>query len=372
MTDPIVVPAFDAIPLPAPAWLLQALLALCFTLHVVPMSVMLGGGFWALVARSRRGDPALADLAHRLGKWLPYWTAAAVTTGVATLLFLQVLYGPVFYAASVLMARPWLSVVALVMVGYYGYYFRALRDERSPRAAFAAGAVAFLALLAVSFVYANVMTLMLAPARHYRMYLANPTGGWLNLAEPTLLARWLHMVVGAVALGALWVAALGALAVRRGEVEAGRAVVAFGARGFALATAFEVVVGFWFLAALPPEQRLLFVGGGQLASFYLLVSLLLTFSALAIAWKLPARERPLPGLIAAAGHVLVVVMLMIGMRAIVRREALRGVLDLGAVKADPQWGVIALFLVLLVAGLATVGWMLLQLRRPAPSASLPR
>ncbi len=365
MTDPIVVPGIDAIPLPAPVWLLQVLLTLCFTLHVVPMTVMLGGGFWALLARSKGADPAFADLAHRMGKWLPYWTAAAVTTGVAALLFLQALFGPVFYAASVLLAWPWLSVVGLVMVGYYGYYFRASRDEESPRAALAVGVVAFLAFLAVSFVYTNVMTLMLAPARHYRMYLANGTGTWLNLAEPTLLARWLHMVVGAVAIGGLWVAALGALAVRRGEEVAGRKVAAFGARGFALATAVEVVVGFWFLAALPPEQKLLFMGGSARATLYLLASVILTLSVLVIALRLPSKEKVLPGVIAAAGHVLAVVVLMVAMRAFIRREALRGALDLAAMKADPQWGVIALFGGLLLGGLATVAWMLLQLRRPA-------
>ncbi len=363
MTDPIVVPAIDAIPLPAPVWLLQAFLTLCFVLHVVPMSVMLGGGFWALVAGARRGDPAMDALAHRLAKWLPYWTAAAVTTGVATLLFLQVLYGPVFYAASVLMARPWLSVVALLMAGYYGYYFRALRQDRNPRAALAVGAAAFAALLAVSFVYTNLMTLMLAPARHYRMYVADPTGAWLNLSDPTLLPRWLHMVIGAVALAGLWVAFLGARAVRRGED--GRRLVSLGARGFALATALEAALGGWFLGALPAPQRALFLGGSPAATGPLLLSVLLTASMILLAWRLPRREDPLPAVVAAAGHALAVVLLMIAMRAAVRTEALRGALDLGAMRAAPQWGVIGLFVALLVAGLGTVGWMLLQLRRPA-------
>ncbi|BDG09196.1 hypothetical protein [Anaeromyxobacter paludicola] len=369
MNEPLVFPAVDAIPLPAPVWLLQVFLTLCFTLHVVPMTVTLGGGFWALAARAKGADPAFAALAHRMGKWLPYWTAAAVTTGVAALLFLQVLYGPAFYAASVLMAWPWLSVVALVLVGYYGYYFRAYRDEQSPRAAFAVGAVAFAAFLAVSFLYSNVMTLMIAPARHYRMYLADAGGTWLNLADPTLGARWLHMVLGAVAIGGLWVAALGALAVKRGEEDAGRKVLAFGARGFALATLAEVVSGFWFLAALPRDQKVLFMGGSGRATGYLVASLLLTFSVVLIAFRAPGKAQPLRAVISAAGHVLAVIVLMIAMRGAIRAEALRGVLELSSMRAEPQWGVIGIFLVLLVAGLGTVAWMLLQVRRAAPEGA---
>ena len=49
------IPLLDPIPLPAPAWLLSALLALTFTLHLIPMNLVLGGSILAVVARGR-GD----------------------------------------------------------------------------------------------------------------------------------------------------------------------------------------------------------------------------------------------------------------------------------------------------------------------------
>lgn len=67
-------PSLDPIPLPAPVWLLSALLLLTFALHVVPMTMALGGGFWAIVAARRAEEPAFADLARRLAKGLPYWS----------------------------------------------------------------------------------------------------------------------------------------------------------------------------------------------------------------------------------------------------------------------------------------------------------
>src|SRR5271167_4095215 len=204
-----VVPNVDPIPLPAPTWLLSFFLFFTFVLHLVPMSVVLGGGFWALVAAGRAREPAFRDLAARLGRWLPYWTAAAVTAGVATLLFLQVLYGPVFYAASVVIAWPWLSVVGLLLVGYYGYYFRAYRFAKSPLVASIVGALAWVAFAFIGFIFVNQMTLMLHPERQIAMYLASARGLHLNLADPTLLPRYLHMLVGATAVAALFVALLG-------------------------------------------------------------------------------------------------------------------------------------------------------------------
>jgi len=365
-----VIPRVDAIPLPAPTWLLTFFLIFTFLLHLVPMSVTLGGGFWAIVAVRRSEVPAYRDLAARLGRWLPYWAAATVTTGVAALLFLQVLYGPVFYAASVLLAWPWLSVVALLLIGYYGYYFRSYRFAKNPRAASWVGFVAWLAFAAIAFIFVNQMTLMLHPERHYAMYLESARGLHFHLVEPSLAPRYLHMLVAALALAALWVGLLGLLALRRGEGESGRRVLTLGCFGFALCTALQIPIGTWMLLAQPHRVVEAFVGGSVTATLYLSVSVLLALSVILVAAKAPRAARPSRALGLAAGHLGPVVLLMVLVRDAVRRTTLGDVLDLSAMAAKPQWGVIILFLLLLIAGLATLAYMLLALRRlkSAPGA----
>jgi hypothetical protein len=360
---PAGLPSLDPIPLPAPAWLLSVLLLLTFFLHVLPMSVTLGGGFWAIVAASRSRDPAYRELARRIGKGLPYWTAATVTTGVAALLFLQVLYGPVFYASSIVTAWPWLSIVGLVLAGYYGYYVRSHRLEKNPAAALAAGAVAWLAFAAVAFLYVNEMTLMLHPERLLPLYVANRSGATLGLGEPTLAARYLHMVVGAIALAALWVAWLGA----RTSGDAGRRVAAFGLEGFAAAAAFQVILGGWLLAALPRPTVRAFMGAQAPATVSLLLSVVATLTAVSIAWRARRGEAPGRPIVAAAGHVVVVIALMVLMRDVVRRVTLGEAARIGAMQVAPQWGMIAAFLAVLLAGLATVAWMVVATRRASPA-----
>jgi hypothetical protein len=345
-------PPQDPIPLPAPVGLLTFLSLLTFTLHAVPMTVALGGGFWAIAAARRAGDPALAALARRLAAGLPYWTAAAVTTGVAALLFLQVLYGPVFYAASVVIAWPWLAVVGLVLVGYYGYYFRAHRLEESPRAAAWVGGVAWLAFVGVAFVQVNEMTLMLRPDRIAALYAQSRTGALLNLGEPTLAARFLHLLSGALALGALW----GAWLAGRLEGEARGAALAFAAEGFAWTVGLSAVSGLWFVAALPRP-----VLAGLMRSHAGQAGLLLALAGSAAAvWavrRAVRRAAPGPRLLAGAGIALALLVVMVLLRHAVRVLTLGDAARLDAAQLAPQWGLVAAFLVLLVLGLATVGWM---------------
>ena len=363
MSPKVVIASVETIALPAPVWLLYFFLLFTFALHVVAMSVMLGGGLWAtLAARAAARDAALGDLAGRMGRYLPSWTAAAITTGVAALLFLQVLYGQIFYTASVLLAWPWLSIVGLLIAAYYGYYIRAYRFTTSPRLATWAGGIAWLLFAVIAFLYVNQMTLMLHPERHLPMYLESARGWRLHLAEATLVPRYLHMVTGAVALGALWAAGLGALALRRGD-ERGRRVIAFGANGFVGATLVQVALGVWFLAAQPREIGFLFVGGDALATAYLAGSVIGAAAALHFAWWARRAEAPGRRIAAATASIVVVVILMVLMRDVIRRATLGGAVDFASMPVAPQWGIIALFVLLLVAGLATVAWMVRAVAR---------
>jgi hypothetical protein len=186
----------DPLGLPAPVWLLEFLLIFTFVLHPLFMNAALGGSLvwlWAnwRAGRSRRfegpevrpstgsivaGPPArqprwgargeLAEprrsevaaipvglpafrpgavpqeldapdyevLARALGRMLPVATAFAITTGVAPLLFVQLLYGQVFYTSSVLMAWLWFAIVPLLLAGHYANYAVAsARAQRSSR-----------------------------------------------------------------------------------------------------------------------------------------------------------------------------------------------------------------------------------------------
>lgn len=72
--------------------------------------------------------------------------AFTVNFGVAPLLFVQVLYGHLFYASSILMAVFWLAVIPLLIAAYYAAYLYGFRFGVLGRAGAAAIGGLFVAL----------------------------------------------------------------------------------------------------------------------------------------------------------------------------------------------------------------------------------
>src|SRR5208283_775942 len=204
-----------------------------------------------------------AQLAGDLGRLLPSLFAFTITLGVAPLLFLQVMYGKLLYASSILIGVPWLAVIGLVILAYYGIYFFSMKGQEQTGPATAVLSVVVLLLATVAFIYSNNFTLMLAPERWFDLYRAN-AGGWnLNWSDPSLLPRYLHFVLGALAIAGLGLVVLG---FRKREDDYRRWIIEQGSLLFTGATIVNFGVGFWFLAKLPLPVRLAFIGGNGLAT----------------------------------------------------------------------------------------------------------
>ena len=128
------IPYPDPMPLPAPVWLLRTLLLLTFFLHVLFMNCLLGGTAVALVCTMRRKSSAFsARLAGDIGRLLPSVFAFTITLGVAPLLFLQVMYGHLLYASSILIGVPWLAIIGMVILAYYGVLLLLAEGARAER-----------------------------------------------------------------------------------------------------------------------------------------------------------------------------------------------------------------------------------------------
>jgi hypothetical protein len=355
-------PALDPLPLPAPVWLLSALLALTFFLHVVPMNLLLGGAIVGGVARIRgRKDERSAALARDIASALPVLFAATVSLGVAALLFLQTLYGRAFFSAAVLLAVPWFLVVVALIVGYYAAYV-----ARSPKTgAWLAGLGSLTVagcVLFVAFVQANVMSAMLHPARLLAWFAASASGLRLNLGDPTLVPRFFHAVVGACAVAGVAVAIAGYLR-RKADAELSAWMIGQGAMWFVVATALNIMFGVWWLAALPLQAMLLFMGRDPVATAWLVLGILAALAAFGHMIPAIMAKDPRSLLYGGTGSLVVTLACMVMVRDVARRAELSAAGLRPAAWVQPQWGAIAAFAVLLVAAVALVGWMIRALHR---------
>ena len=344
------IPSLDPNPLPAPYWVFKLLLLATFFLHIVAMNFVLGGGVLALVSkwRSRNregGERIYLDVAKKLPVLLP----AAITLGIAPLLFVQVLYGQFFYTSSILMAWPWFLVLVLLTTAYYGFYYVSYRGGR--QVGRAGGVMLFSVILVflIGFLFGNNLTLSQTPARWAGKYFANPAGWNLNLTEPTLIPRFLHFVVAAVAVGGILLVFL-ALANWKRDHEYARQLLQFGGKAFMYATMAQIIVGIVFLVSLPRDLRMLFMGDSPLATSLLLMGVIGGIGAIFLMSDALRKENIRTAAFYVPGILAVVIVSMSVMRDILRDAYLRPYLQAGQFAVKTQWSVLPLFLALFVAG----------------------
>ena len=349
-----VIPGPVPVPLPAPPWLLEFLLVFTFILHLLAMNFLLGGVIILSVSSYLgRRDSRHHELTRRVSHAMPPVTAFTITLGVAPLLFLQLIYGQLFYASSDLMAWYWLAVVFLVMLGYYGiYWYQMQHDELGPKAARVILVTAIL-FIHVAFIFTQNMMAMLHPQDFYRLFVNGHIGTILGSVTPLSIARLAHFVVAAVALAGLGIALL-SRRWRRESPELAEWGGRYGVKWFMVGTLVQFLVGLWFLFSLPVSIRQT-LAGEKFAVGLLVLGILLALLALLKAPK---------SLLASSVAILGAVSAMAVWRHLVRLAYLQPYFDPHSLPVKGQWVVFFIFVVLLLAGLATVGWMLHVFYRP--------
>lgn len=395
----------------APFWFVQFFKVLGFALHAVPMGLWFAGLPLAMLLAAF-GPEHGRRFSARLMRQMPVIIAFGVNLGIVPLLFVQVTYAKAFYPATILMAWYWLAVVAMLIPAYYGVYAYAfglaasgsggqqvrgsadrqvdqpsrLASERPdselasdrPTAAWriAAGWIAAVLFMAVGFVFSNAMSLMVNleawPGLWSRTETAGAVSGTaLNVADPSVLPRWLLVLgLGMMTTGA-WVALDAAWFARR-ESEAYRLwAQRFAFLIYTAGAVWFAVVGSWYVFGTwgrevqavmwhsPAAVLTVLTGVAPAAA----ASLLLVFGW----WARECMSRQVAVLVAAA-QFGTLALNAIG-RQVVQNVELGRFIDVGAQPTAVQWGPAAMFLITFVFGLAVVGWMLLQVARaPAQKA----
>jgi len=361
MIATINLPAADALPLPAPAVLLDVLLHLTFLLHLLAMNAMLGGLALTLWHRLRAKGPddSRRHLADTIARTTPSLVATAVTLGVAPLLFLQTLYGQFFFTSSILMGWGWFSMVVALIFAYYGTYLQAQAGEHLGSARIPLLALTVLLFTWIGFMFTNNTSLMIRPEAWGRLYFADPGGKHLNLDDPTLLPRFLHMMLGAVAVAGLMLAWWGRFRLRRGD-PSGVTMVMHGARAFTGTTMMNVLVGVWYLLKLERPVMKLFMGGDPLATGAFAVGFVLALVLLALGWRC-MKAGTAAGIALPTVLVLITLVAMIIMRNAVRLGSLGGHYKPESFPAQTQTLNLVVFAVLSVGGVVVTAWMVRKL-----------
>jgi hypothetical protein len=289
---------------------------------------------------------------------LPASVSFTVTTGVAPLLFIQLLYGQVFYAATVLVGWIWLAIVPLIVVAYYSVYLYKF-EVGAPGGRTSWLGVAAGCFVIVAAIQALVNVLQLTPPRWEAVAIA--VGAVAQ--DPTVLPRYLHFVLGSLAVAGIFLAVVAVERARRTPDPFFDWLARRGIFWALAATGLQMVDGFWFLFSLPREVLLALVGGNPWPTIHLAIGMGLGFLALILlsGARQPERQRSLVRF--TAGVLLATVLAMVGLRDVVRGLYLGSLIRIRELPSHTQTDVTILFLLVFLLGLGTVAWMVWSVLR---------
>jgi hypothetical protein len=359
MNEALVAPV-DPTPIPGPAWLFHLLLVFTFILHAIFMNLALGGTLIAALGQllaGRRADDYRAVLARRLMGINTYAISLAITTGIAPLLFVQVLYQQYFYSATILIGWVWLLFLVMLVLGYYAAYVYKFRGSGAVSGGGGWLVVSALMFLLIAMVHVAVNLIHSQPEK-WGAFADNP---WSILADAAYFPRLLHFVLAALGFTGLVTAWWAVRCAGKGaEVELNTRIARFAWQWALWTTLVQVADGFLLLLVLPRHVLLGIMRGGVATLAPLTLSILL---GLALLMMLSRSFNPVekPGLVSAAlGAMVLTIAVMSITRHQVRELYLEPVHSQFQLASAPQWGNFVLFLLLLLAGLATVAYMVRQ------------
>lgn len=359
----LVIPDFQPVPFPAPLWVLKSLLVVGFYLHAIPMNVALGGALIAglyLLFGKGKPDNYANRIGHSLALGLPFFVSLAITQGIVPLLFLQLVYGPLYYTSSILMGTPWILLLVLLLTGYYGLYLYKLKSKNL--GGFGGWLLIGISLLfaLIGFLFSNNMTLMLHPETWPAVVnsagIGRGVGTFLNTADPTLLSRYLHIMLAAVAVAGLAVGGYGLYWRKRDEAY-GSWLISQGSSWYVVITLIQVAIGGWFLMTLPRPIMQQFMGHDQWGTIAFMGSMvlsLLSLFALGAAMK-SGKSGPFK---VGMFFALVVVFLMALMRHQLREYTVGAFFHPEVVPIKPQWDLISVFGASAIGLVVYMGWLL--------------
>jgi hypothetical protein len=247
---------------PDPTAFYLVLYAVTLAIHVVFMNYVLAGTGYVAVTfllHRRQGAGGISGdgLSAVLRDWLPFMLGAAITAGVAPLLFVQILYQVNFYTANLLLFHRWMVVVPVLVLGFYLLYL--LKTAKLSRAAGGAtrliGLGAFLCFVFTALSWAENHLLSLREGAWPERYAAETLVD-VDAALVVRLAVWVFGAFPTMAAVAGWQLRGLRPPGAAGDLDASRRLAGLALGGLVI----SVVAGAAYYVTIGPDQRSVVAG----------------------------------------------------------------------------------------------------------------
>ncbi len=344
------IPAPDVSPVPSPPDLFVFFIMFTFFVHLLFMNLTLGGSILFVVSKYFSKKETTKAIAKEIGSVNTFNISLTITTGIAPLLFYQVIYGQFFYSSSVLLGWKWLFVLVAVTVAYYFYYLYKMKPGYLKDGNDSGGG--FVVISTVLFLYVALMlttntVLSMQPEKWLDIYMKKSSA----FAIFTVIPRVLHFIFAAVAFTGVFLMAYPKFRKSLNK-DVKEEMYEFGKKSFVYATMIQIPVGILFLFSLKSEAMGMVLGGSPVGFIFWIIGI---FSALYGVSRVFSKKE-------SVGVLSVLLLLSVASMVIVRRVVENGYWDkyfnYSSLKVAPQWDVFGLFAILFVALLALLFYTL--------------
>ena len=327
---------------------------------------MLGGLTLATIWNAfGKTDSARRAASNSIIKKLPVVMTYVINFGVPPLLFAQVLYGRALYTSSVLIGVYWIAVIFLLIAAYYLLYMASNRAGEN-KSWWIFGIISLILQAYIARIFSTNMVLMLRPEDWSALYHASDGfGNIMPTGMPTVLPRFLFMLVGSLGLAGAAMTVLGAFG--KHDETAKDFLRTWGGRIAVVFAVIQGLLGFWVFSAQPSvvkdslfESKLYFAG----ILAFLACTVLLVLSG-GIASFIKNTKTKLISAVAVLSGVLTIASAVLVRDGIRDFTLLSKNFDVWNRIVVANWSVVILFLVLFVAGLALIGFMLYVVSKAA-------
>jgi hypothetical protein len=245
------------------------------------------------------------------------------------------------------MAVYWILIIPLLILAYYGFYIHNGKYTKSPWFLRFSLITAIVFILYIGFMLVNNNVLMEQPEK-WTAYFESRGGTLLAFPNPAFFPRYFHFTTASLAIGGLFYALV--YKFKKKVPEKREEKIKGALKIFAIATSVQVIVGFWYLLSIPKDFIPQFMGQNIIATLFLLLGILAGIAALVSGF--------LGKLNLTIALTLLTLLAMLVTRYNLRMMYLSDFFQTKQLKVTPQYGVLALFLVVLLAGLAAIVYML--------------
>ncbi len=353
------IPNADRFGVPGNVNLINFLFVLTFGLHFIFMNLTVGGVFVNVLSHIMGKDEN--NMFFKLKQIMPTINGVTlsftITFGIAPLLFIQVIYGHLFYTVTILMAYIYVTFFIVLLIPYiFLYSQKLLKKHFSSNVLTIFGIITLVALFFVMLIFVAVSMAMLHPEQWMFMH-EEMKGIAFIVSDKSFIHRYHYMIFSSIIGGGIMVMLIGWFKSFKDNDENYLKFQTFGGKVVVIFSVIQVIFGYLTYKSLDILIKSDFNLYTKVGGYVFMVSVLLTIASAVL---LIIFKKKILTIITTLLYILSIYGFAVfrdGLRHTYLRPYFKP-FNKDVLTQSPDYGSMIFFFIVFIAGLFVIGYMI--------------